>query len=77
MSLLDEDGSEIIFDMNSEDVYVVENIWQQLHRKSQQLIKNGATIAGVVLPGSLISDSTCPKGFLEYKFIKRLSPCMA
>jgi hypothetical protein len=52
-------------------------MWQQLHEMSQQLIKNCATIAGVVLPGSLISDSILPKGFLKDKLIKRLSLCTA
>lgn len=62
--------------LHKTDVHVVDSIWQQLHEKSQWLIKNGATIVGVVLPESLISDSILPKGFLEDKFIKRLSLCM-
>jgi hypothetical protein len=52
-------------------------MWQQLHENSQQLIKNCATVAGMVLPGSLICDSILPKGFLEYKFIESLSLCTA
>jgi hypothetical protein len=46
-------------------------------RQSQQLIKNGATVAGVGVPGSSISDSLLSKGFLEHKSVERLSLCTA